>query len=369
MATTQVRASGHMTLRLMQDGSTVSMRFEVKQGTKNASLYQIVNADTGAVVPDWAASPVTVKPIASKTGVDNLPLSGHEWYYNGVKITASTAGFAIAADGTLTISKNLASATNTGNDILQYKGLAAVSETRNVAVSHTADIEITQTGSGVYLGVITPAEAFLSESDPTAMFTGRLYLGATEVEDFCCRWKVCDKYINNVPTLSLNGTVTTLRPGSNSIGHNFEVVIGTLNADQSLSADNPRSDTVTIGRKNIEGQALLICEFYVLQSGAKVKVESASAIVTDLADDIRMILTSSEGLDVPVGGSTVVTGSLRMGDQPYTPANPKWKMYALRSDSLEKVTGISSTTNTLTVTAAQLAANGDQLEIEAECSW
>lgn len=368
MATTQVRASGHMTLRLMQDGSTVAMRFEVKQGTKNASLYQIVNADTGVVVPDWAASPITVKPIAAK-GDTNLSLTNHEWYYNGVKITTSTAGFAIAADGTLTINKNLASATNTGNDILQYKGLAALSETRNVAVSHTADIEITQTGSGVYLGVITPAEAFLSESEPTAMFTGKLYLGATEIEDFCCRWKVCDKYINNVPALSLNGSVSVLRPGSNAIGHGYDVVIGTLNADQSLSADNPRNDTVTIGRKNIEGQALLICEFYVLQSGAKVKVESASAIVTDLADDIRMILTSSEGLDVPVGGSTVVTGSLRMGDQPYTPANPKWKMYALRSDSLEKVTGISSTTNTLTVTAAQLAANGDQLEIEAEYSW
>lgn len=359
-----------MTLRLMQDGSTVAMRFEVKQGTKAASLYQIVNADTGVVVPDWATSPITVKPIASKTGAETLPLSGHEWYYNGVKITTSTDGFAVAADGTLTISKNLASATNTGNDILQYKGLAAVSETRNVAVSHTADIEITQTGSGVYLGVVTPAEAFLSESDPTAMFTGKLYLGATEVEDFCCRWKVCDKYINNVPSVSLNGSVSVLRPGSMLTGHGYDVVIGTINPDQSIMAsENTRSDTVTVGRNNIEGQALLIAEFYVMQNGTKVKVESASAIVTDLADDIRMILTSSEGLDVPVGGSTVVTGSLRMGDQPYTPANPKWKMYALRSDTLEKVPGISSVTNTLTVTAAQLAANGDQLEIEAECSW
>lgn len=368
---TQTRATGHITLRLIEDGSTVTTRFKVTQSGSAASLFQIYNTESGAVVPEWTSSaPLQITVEAARTGgtTTTAPtLSGHAWYYNNVLIAnldaATKAKFdtASASTATLKIIGNLADSSNRGNDIITYKGTATLGTNHTVKVEHSATVEITETGEGVYLGVITPAETFLSDAEPTATFTAKLYLGSTEVTDIAVCWTLAGKALNAEPAVTSAGAWTYGAQAANTaLSSDFRSGYGTV-------TESSTAHTVKVGRANVDGQALLLCSFYIKQGTAFRVVERASAIVTDISDDVHIVLKSSTGPGVPAGATATVTGKLRKGEADFSPTGAAWTIKVLRSDTLAQVKTASA--SSVTVSATELSNAGGQVEVNATCTW
>lgn len=376
----QRHASGTITLHLIENGATLATRFEVRDQSGNTTgLYQIVDSGSGAVSPDWSAAPITVEPVVNKNSA-RLPLVAgtHEWSYNGNVIAfgsdgASTSScgaeagtFSLnATTGVLTIKKSVASASNADNDVLSYKGKAKVSATQNAEVSHSATIEIISNTEGTYLGVVTPGEAFLTEDHRYEDFTAKLYLGATEVQKYSCRWII-------------DGEEVTTKPASHE--QLPAVIGGGISTESAPAALNrvlqiPDLHTIRVFRSKVDGQALLICEFYVSLVSGSLPCERGSAVVTDLTDDVQIVLVSDIGENVGRAQTATVTGKLMRQESFYSPTGATWLIKALTADMLDQAkcadgtTDITSTTDTLTVSGEDLASNNGQLVIKADCSW
>ena len=376
----QRHASGTITLHLIENGATLATRFEVRDQSGNTTgLYQIVDSGSGAVSPDWSAAPITVEPVVNKNSA-RLPLVAgtHEWSYNGNVIAfgsdgASTSScgaeagtFSLnATTGVLTIKKSVASAGNADNDVLSYKGKAKVSATQNAEVSHSATIEIISNTEGTYLGVVTPGEAFLTEDHRYEDFTAKLYLGATEVQKYSCRWIIDGEEVTTKPT-SHEQLPTVIGGG-----------ISTESAPAALNRvlQIPDLHTIRVFRSKVDGQALLICEFYVSLVSGSLPCERGSAVVTDLTDDVQIVLVSDIGENVGRAQTATVTGKLMRQESFYSPTGATWLIKALTADMLDQAkradgtTDITSTTDTLTVSGEDLASNNGQLVIKADCSW
>lgn len=376
----QRHASGTITLHLIENGATLATRFEVRDQSGNTTgLYQIVDSGSGAVSPDWSAAPITVEPVVNKNSA-RLPLVAgtHEWSYNGNVIAfgsdgASTSScgaeagtFSLnATTGVLTIKKSVASASNADNDVLSYKGKAKVSATQNAEVSHSATIEIISNTEGTYLGVVTPGEAFLTEDHRYEDFTAKLYLGATEVQKYSCRWIIDGEEVTTKPT-SHEQLPTVIGGG-----------ISTESAPAALNRvlQIPDLHTIRVFRSKVDGQALLICEFYVSLVSGSLPCERGSAVVTDLTDDVQIVLVSDIGENVGRAQTATVTGKLMRQESFYSPTGATWLIKALTADMLDQAkradgtTDITSTTDTLTVSGEDLASNNGQLVIKADCSW
>ncbi len=376
----QRHASGTITLHLIENGATLATRFEVRDQSGNTTgLYQIVDSGSGAVSPDWSAAPITVEPVVNKNSA-RLPLVAgtHEWSYNGNVIAfgsdgASTSScgaeagtFSLnATTGVLTIKKSVASASNADNDVLSYKGKAKVSATQNAEVSHSATIEIISNTEGTYLGVVTPGEAFLTEDHRYEDFTAKLYLGATEVQKYSCRWIIDGEEVTTKPT-SHEQLPTVIGGG-----------ISTESAPAALNRvlQIPDLHTIRVFRSKVDGQALLICEFYVSLVSGSLPCERGSAVITDLTDDVQIVLVSDIGENVGRAQTATVTGKLMRQESFYSPTGATWLIKALTADMLDQAkradgtTDITSTTDTLTVSGEDLASNNGQLVIKADCSW
>lgn len=376
----QRHASGTITLHLIENGATLATRFEVRDQSGNTTgLYQIVDSGSGAVSPDWSAAPITVEPVVNKNSA-RLPLVAgtHEWSYNGNVIAfgsdgASTSScgaeagtFSLnATTGVLTIKKSVASASNADNDVLSYKGKAKVSATQNAEVSHSATIEIISNTEGTYLGVVTPGEAFLTEDHRYEDFTAKLYLGATEVQKYSCRWIIDGEEVTTKPT-SHEQLPTVIGGG-----------ISTESAPAALNRvlQIPDLHTIRVFRSKVDGQALLICEFYVSLVSGSLPCERGSAVITDLTDDVQIMLVSDIGENVGRAQTATVTGKLMRQESFYSPTGATWLIKALTADMLDQAkradgtTDITSTTDTLTVSGEDLASNNGQLVIKADCRW
>lgn len=376
----QRHASGTITLHLIENGATLATRFEVRDQSGNTTgLYQIVDSGSGAVSPDWSAAPITVEPVVNKNSA-RLPLVAgtHEWSYNGNVIAfgsdgASTSScgaeagtFSLnATTGVLTIKKSVASGSNADNDVLSYKGKAKVSATQNAEVSHSATIEIISNTEGTYLGVVTPGEAFLTEDHRYEDFTAKLYLGATEVQKYSCRWIIDGEEVTTKPTS--HEQLPTVIGG----GISTETAPAALNRVLQI----PDLHTIRVFRSKVDGQALLICEFYVSLVSGSLPCERGSAVITDLTDDVQIVLVSDIGENVGRAQTATVTGKLMRQESFYSPTGATWLIKALTADMLDQAkradgtTDITSTTDTLTVSGEDLASNNGQLVIKADCSW
>lgn len=376
----QRHASGTITLHLIENGATLATRFEVRDQSGNTTgLYQIVDSGSGAVSPDWSAAPITVEPVVNKNSA-RLPLVAgtHEWSYNGNVIAFGSDGASTsscgaeagtfwlnATTGVLTIKKSVASASNADNDVLSYKGKAKVSATQNAEVSHSATIEIISNTEGTYLGVVTPGEAFLTEDHRYEDITAKLYLGATEVQKYSCRWIIDGEEVTTKPT-SHEQLPTVIGGG-----------ISTESAPAALNRvlQIPDLHTIRVFRSKVDGQALLICEFYVSLVSGSLPCERGSAVITDLTDDVQIVLVSDIGENVGRAQTATVTGKLMRQESFYSPTGATWLIKALTADMLDQAkradgtTDITSTTDTLTVSGEDLASNNGQLVIKADCSW
>lgn len=376
----QRHAPGTITLHLIENGATLATRFEVRDQSGNTTgLYQIVDSGSGAVSPDWSAAPITVEPVVNKNSA-RLPLVAgtHEWSYNGNVIAFGSDGASTsscgaeagtfwlnATTGVLTIKKSVASASNADNDVLSYKGKAKVSATQNAEVSHSATIEIISNTEGTYLGVVTPGEAFLTEDHRYEDFTAKLYLGATEVQKYSCRWIIDGEEVTTKPT-SHEQLPTVIGGG-----------ISTESAPAALNRvlQIPDLHTIRVFRSKVDGQALLICEFYVSLVSGSLPCERGSAVITDLTDDVQIVLVSDIGENVGRAQTATVTGKLMRQESFYSPTGATWLIKALTADMLDQAkradgtTDITSTTDTLTVSGEDLASNNGQLVIKADCSW
>ena len=98
-------------------------------------------------------------------------------------------------------------------------------------------------------------------------------------------------------------------------------------------------------------------------------------MITDLTDDVRIILVSDIGENIDRSQTATVTGKLMKQETFFSPTGASWKIKALTPDMLDQAkradgtTDITSSTDTLTVSGADLAANKGQLVVKADCNW
>ena len=213
--------------------------------------------------------------------------------------------------------------------------------------------------------MVTPGEAFLTEDHRYEDFTAKLYLGATEVQKYSCRWIIDGEEVTTKPT-SHEQLPTVIGGG-----------ISTESAPAALNRvlQIPDLHTIRVFRSKVDGQALLICEFYVSLVSGSLPCERGSAVITDLTDDVQIVLVSDIGENVGRAQTATVTGKLMRQESFYSPTGATWLIKALTADMLDQAkradgtTDITSTTDTLTVSGEDLASNNGQLVIKADCSW
>lgn len=196
----QNSAQRAFTIKRLRHGITISIAIDDEGGPR----WQGVDEKSGTVTPDWttdvAKRPI-LRPKAVKTqGGNQVPLSFHQWLYNGVILlftgaetdgwkTDSTGTFKMeTATGKLTIIKNLASLTNIAGDTLTYKGIATANG-EDIALEKTIDIIIQPVGANAYVGFLeTPTTTLDSENTQVTVKTRLTLGGSEEITSYHTKW-------------------------------------------------------------------------------------------------------------------------------------------------------------------------------------
>lgn len=189
-------AQGSVSVRRLRNGDNFFITLETTQ-----PLYQGVDPDSGAVVPDWtqAANQPTVTPKVTSMMGQTVTLSDFAWSYNGNAIAftgASSGGWTTSADGkfqlntttgALKIVRNLASATNTAGDTLEFSCTATV-EGVEYQLRKSAEVVIQRVGASSYLCMVQATTRQLTSEVPTATLTTELWASGGEVSEYHVRW-------------------------------------------------------------------------------------------------------------------------------------------------------------------------------------
>lgn len=326
-------AQGSITIKRLRNGDTIYLTFELN----GKPLYQAVDDQTGAVVPDWtqAANQPIITPRASTTRSNAVNLSLHRWKYNGVDLNFSgaaaggwtpdtTGKFAINADGALKIIANLASKINIANDTLLYSCVATVAGVE-YNLSKSIDIQIQKSGASSYYGFINANTTQLDSSHTSATLESQLWLAASQVQNFYVKWyKAASEWIE--------------KRGQRSI---------------------------TVDRADVDGSLLVTAEFY-LNEGDTDYVFRAGVSIIDTLDEIILIpYISSANTEVDTGKPVTVKARIikaATGTE-ITPANPVWKFVAMDGTTWTKKK--ESSTDSIEITTAETdLADGSSHDIE-----
>lgn len=258
-------AQGSLTIRRLRNGITIFIAL-----TPDKPLWQGVDEKTDAVGPDWSitTNQPTITPKVSTTTNPNIVIQDGNWFYNG-----STTAIVFGEDGyefdsrkrfrlnrenfALTITNNLATKDNYGDDVLTFKGTALI-EGAEYQVEKDIIIDITKVGSSSYTGHITAERNILSNTSNTSKLTASLTVGLTNVNvaDYYVKW--------------------------------FKGV----RREEIIEPDDTDTDKITtIGLGDVHGSTLIIADYY-LKDGDKL-VDSASVSITDSTDEYKILYTSS----------------------------------------------------------------------------
>lgn len=335
-------AQGSITIRRLRNGDTLHITL-----TGNGiPLYQGYNQDAGTVAPDWtvAANQPVLTPTVTSTRGNAVTLKNHSWYYNtsstplsftgavsGDWQTDSTGLFALnALTGAIKIVGNLASATNVASDQLTYKGEAVVGGIE-YAVEKSTDILIQLVGNSAYAGFILATTEQLTSTVLNATLTAELRVDAVKLTSFHTRW-----YKDNTEETSWAGLTS-----------------------------------LTIGRSDVDGTQLFLCEFYRSASDTTPVYRAGVRIIDTLDDFTVSCYISSANQEVDTGKD--VTVSARILNQTtgavYTPTAATWRMDVMKKSdwSVLKTAAASS----ITVTTAETDSGGtpSDVEVTAEVTW
>lgn len=335
-------AQGSITIKRLRNGDSLFLTLE----TNGIPLYQGVDPSSGTVNPDWtiAANQPVITPKATSVRGNAVALSGHNWYYNQNQtplvfngtasdgwVTDSTGKFQLnLATGALKIVGNLASAQNTANDSLVYKGVATVGGIE-YGVEKSIDILIQPFGSSSYVGFVTATTEQLTSSVQETTLTTKLLCGADELTSYHVRW---------------------------------------YKDDTEWSAKNGQK-SITVGRDDVDGTQLFIAEFYK-QSSDAAPVYRAGIRIIDTLDDFQVVCyISSANKEVAPGKDVEVAAKIvnQRTHAEVSPASPAWRMDVMKKSDWAVVK--TSNRNTITVTTEETDADGQEndVEVTAEVTW
>lgn len=186
---------GQTTIKFVKQGDTLNCNLR-----STFPLKQFVSNGNGAVSPSFVANQPCIYPVvrsslqATRVAVKT---TGYQWYYNGTEIVFTNGlsnavgslpsgtfkteyktidGFSVP---TLTILKEIASASNIDTDTIEFKGI--VNTGFDTTVSASIDVAIEQTDGEACLAYITVNNGGVIDDDvPTLTMTGKLLVGGTE---------------------------------------------------------------------------------------------------------------------------------------------------------------------------------------------
>lgn len=184
--------SGSITLKRLKKGVNVILYIS----TSNAAMYQGWNKATAAVSPDFtqAENQPVLTPTAVAGSGQTASITQGTWYYNGTALTfsgtADSSGFIPGSSDSrfkynpntkaLRIVGNIASATNTSNDVLKFSGggeCAGVDWTGDAS----AELHLQEIGSSSAQLLLTADRATLDSTNTTATATATLMISGEEM--------------------------------------------------------------------------------------------------------------------------------------------------------------------------------------------
>lgn len=327
-------AQGSITIKRLRTGDSLYLSFDLN----GIDLFQGVNPESGAVVPDWtqaANQPVITPRVQSVRGY-NVVLSQHTWLYGGLNIAFTVDNgdgwFADAAGrfhlnmttGALKIVKNLASLDNVGNDVLTYKCVASVMGVE-YALNKDIDVRIQAVGSSSYIGSLLASPSNqLSAAQPTTILKSSLLLGMEKITEYHTKW--------------------------------FK--------DSEAWASKNGQKEVTVTRDDVHGAQLFICEFYKSESDG-TPVCRMGIRVLDISDEYQLNFRFADAnrevdTNKPVNLEAYILNATTM--EQFTPSGAEWQLSIHDKDSWEVLK--TSSTNKIQVTTAETDRDGKYKDVE-----
>lgn len=317
--------TGTIVITRMKNGDVLTFTLE---STGKVSPVQSYIKDTKTVTPQWNTETFPeITPTVVSTSDREVKLGAHSWEVAGQPLTFNGGGvtgkdwqgswvkdasgkFAMnTATGALRIIGNLASESNTDNDVIRYKGTATVSEhAQEVTATYTA--RIIQSGENAYNFWIDRSRSTLTESDPETELKAVLYQGSAKVQGAEFTW-----------TYSKGGVMKTAK-----------------------------GETLTVKRDDVDWALLVTCEAKV----DGVSVGRDSVTIKDAADEYGMKFTTSAGSSLGSGvEATQITASVfkaKNNDTVTLPAGAQWQWTAYGDWQAEPLDNIGKNNNSPNLT-------------------
>lgn len=301
-------AGGSTPITRIKNGDTLYFRLD---GNDNP-LFQAVDTESQTIKPDWTVNenqPV-ITPVCTSALNNKVTLSDFTWYYNGTEITFRNdveSGWTISTnfdgkfqlnveDGSLKIVKNLADANNPASDTLRCDCTAQMSGEK-FSVSKSVNVLIQPMSAGAYTGFVTANPSNLSP-------------GASQCTLTCALYDAGDKMASSTYTVKWYKASDT----NNAFGE---------------------SQTLTVGRKDVNHLQLFICDFYLASTGNKCA--TAGICITDMADtfDVRHIISDTLGASGSVTATAVVYKSNTKDVYDISSKSPTWKTGVYAADTTQ----------------------------------
>lgn len=182
--------SGSITLKRLKKGVNVVLSIE----TENAALYQGWNDKTSTPAPNFqtpANQPILV-PKAVATNGQTASITNGTWYYNNtmlvVTTTATSEGFYKCSDARFAINPsnyklriidNIASASNTSNDMFTFKCSGEAARTSYESEA-TAELHLQIVGSSA-AALYIEGGCTLSLANPSTKLKARFFIDGGEI--------------------------------------------------------------------------------------------------------------------------------------------------------------------------------------------
>lgn len=182
--------SGSITLKRLKKGVNVVLSIE----TENAALYQGWNDETSTPAPNFqtpANQPILV-PKAVATNGQTASITNGTWYYNNtmlvVTTTATSEGFYKCSDARFAINPsnyklriidNIASASNTSNDMFTFKCSGEAAST-NYEAEATAELHLQIVGSSA-AALYIEGGCTLSLANASTKLKARFFIDGGEI--------------------------------------------------------------------------------------------------------------------------------------------------------------------------------------------
>ena len=328
-----MKAQGSITIRRLRTGDSLFVSFD----SNNIDLWQGVDAESGAVAPDWtvAANQPVRTPRASSARGNAVTLVNHSWKRAGTDITFSKdagGGWMEDATGTfrmntttgaLRICKNLATRNTVGGITLTWEGVANVSGTEYL-LTRDLDIRIGNMGSSSYVGSIIAATEQLSSSTPSTTINTSLRLGANTVTNYHIKW-----FKDNEQWTAKNG-----------------------------------QKSITVTRDDVDGTQLFIAEFFKTTTDVNPVARFAVRII-DVSDDFQVFFRiTSENRDVAEGKPVTAKGyvvNMTTGSEVSTPG-ATWRVDAYDKDTWTILK--TSNTDSIVITATETDRDSQEKDVE-----